>query len=66
MSKHDDVMDRARNKYYAERCGCNFPPGHVCQDWHVQPVAARQGVHFTREQAEAVAALLNMMEKPGL
>jgi hypothetical protein len=45
--------------YRASRCPC----GHrTCEDWHVTWAAAVQGVHFTREQAEAVAALLNEME----
>lgn len=63
MSKRDDAMDRARNKYLAVRCLCDHPN---CKDWHVEPVAAIQGVSFTREQAEAVAMLLNMIEKPEL
>jgi len=45
--------------YRATQCPC----GHAsCHDWHVWPVAMLQGVHFTKEQAEAVAKLLNDME----
>jgi hypothetical protein len=45
--------------YTPERCPC----GHkVCKDWHVWPVAAIQGVSFTKAQATAVAELLNAME----
>lgn len=32
-----------------------------CQDYHVHPVAAVQGVSFTKEQAEAVAKLLEFL-----
>lgn len=42
--------------YRAEPCGC---PYLHCSDWHVYPVAAVQGVCFTKKQAEAVAAFLN-------
>lgn len=43
-------------KYMAVPCGC----GHrACTDWHVSMVANVQGVRFTRQQAELVAALLN-------
>lgn len=46
--------------YRAEPCPC----GHsTCKHWHVSPVAAFQGVGFTEEQAQAVAALLNAMER---
>jgi hypothetical protein len=56
-------MERAAmttTHYQAIRCNC----GHrACQDWHVGPfVADVQGVKFTKEQAEAVAALLNRMQ----
>lgn len=48
-----------RTHYRASRCPC----GHrVCKDWHVEPVAALQGVKFTEKQAKAVASLLNEME----
>ena len=47
-------------KYRASRCPCGDP---ICEDWHVWPVAAVQCVKFTQEQAEAVAELLNNMEK---
>ena len=43
-------------KHTASQCLCTYPN---CKDWHVEPVAAVQGVHFTQPQAEAVAALLN-------
>ena len=46
-------------KYRAVKCPC----GHrACDDWHVNPVAAIQGVGFTQAQAEAVAGLLNALE----
>jgi hypothetical protein len=44
--------------YTIAHCQC----GHrACKDWHVNPVASMQGVHFTYEQAFAVAKLLNHM-----
>jgi hypothetical protein len=44
--------------FRATRCPC----GHrVCENWFVEPVAAFQGVSFTKKQAEAVATLLNAM-----
>lgn len=47
--------------YIASRCPC----GHrACADWHVDGIAAVQGVHFTEVQARAVAALLNAAEDP--
>lgn len=47
-------------RYTVSRCPC----GHkICNDYHVWPVAALQGVKFTKKQAEAVAKLLNEMEK---
>lgn len=42
--------------FRAEKCGCK---NKTCQDWHVAPVAAVQGVGFSQKQAEAVAKLLN-------
>jgi hypothetical protein len=42
--------------YSAKECGCRSVS---CRDWHVSDVADVQGVHFTREQAEAVAKTLN-------
>lgn len=43
-----------------ERCRC----GHrVCNDWHVSPEAALQGVKFTEKQARAVAKLLDEMDQ---
>jgi hypothetical protein len=51
-------MNRER-KYYAEPCGCQYKN---CPHWHVTNVADVQGVAFTKEQAEAVADLLNKME----
>ncbi len=47
--------------YHASRCPCGHP---VCKDWHVDGVAAVQGVHFTEEQAYMVASLLNAMDRP--
>jgi acetone carboxylase gamma subunit len=47
-------------KYVAQKCPCG---DSVCEAWHVWPVAAVQSVRFTREQAEAVAKLLNEMAK---
>lgn len=38
------------------RCPC----GHsACKDWHVAWEARVQGVHFTEQQARAVAAVLD-------
>jgi len=48
--------------YQATPCQCGR---RTCPDWHVAPVADLQGVSFTKEQAQAVAALLNEMEKNG-
>lgn len=43
-------------RYRATPCPC----GHkTCKSWHVEPVAAMQGVNFMQDQAEAVAELLN-------
>jgi len=45
--------------YRAMPCPC----GHkTCRAWMVNPVAAVQGVSFTRDQAEAVAAFLTARE----
>lgn len=42
------------------RCRC----GHrACNDWHVSPEAALQGVKFTYLQAVAVAAVLDTLDK---
>lgn len=46
--------------YRAILCPCKHP---ACNNWLVAPVADIQGVCFTKEQAEAVAKLLNKMEK---
>jgi hypothetical protein len=46
-------------KYWAKPCNCGYDR---CPDWHVAPVADAQGVSFTKEQAEAVAELLNEKE----
>lgn len=46
-------------QYKAEPCPCGHP---TCDAWHVEPVAAIQGVRLTRKQAIAVAELLNRME----
>lgn len=44
-------------KYTTIPCPC----GHrSCKDWHVAPVAAVQGVNFTRSQAIAVAVALEL------
>jgi hypothetical protein len=49
--------------YTASRCPC----GHrACQDWHVDGVATVWGVHFTEQQAHAVAVLLNSNLVPDL
>lgn len=46
--------------YKASPCPC----GHrACEDWHVSPAAAVQGVSFTEKQAKAVADLLNRMRE---
>jgi hypothetical protein len=42
--------------YTATPCPCR---SKACKDWHIEPVAAIQGVSFTKEQAEAVVELLN-------
>ena len=43
-------------EFEARKCPCK----HVaCEDWHVYPVAAVQGVKFTEEQAKLVAETLN-------
>lgn len=44
--------------YHAVPCGCRYAK---CPDWHVTNVAATQGVHFTKRQAQRVAKLLNEM-----
>lgn len=46
-------------RFIASRCRCRSAN---CKDWHIWPAAAVQGVHFTEQQARAVATLLNMME----
>lgn len=38
----------------------------ICKNWVVEPQAAFQGVNFTKEEAEAVADLLNRRESPFL
>lgn len=42
--------------YIAKPCPCG---DLICKDWHVEPVAAMQGVKFTEAQAQKVAILLN-------
>lgn len=50
------------SQYTARPCPCGQAG---CSSWHVSGVARVQGVSFTREQAEATAALLNaMVEAP--
>jgi hypothetical protein len=44
--------------YRAVPCPCGDDD---CKMWHVQPVAATQGVRFTRKQAHLVAAFLNKL-----
>lgn len=44
--------------YRASKCPCGHP---ACASWHVDSVAAVQGVSFSQRQAEAVAKLLNEM-----
>lgn len=47
--------------YFAKPCGC----GHKsCKNWHVSGVADVQGVGFTKDQAELVSMVLNLMEDP--
>jgi len=42
------------------------PCGHrACRNWLVTPHADLQGVSFSKEEAEAVADLLNKMHEPG-
>lgn len=43
-------------KFTVSRCPCGHP---ACNDFHINPVAAVQGVKFTSLQAEIVAAVLN-------
>jgi len=45
--------------YKAAPCPCG---SKVCTAWHVSPPADVQGVSFRRDQAEAVAQLLNDMD----
>jgi hypothetical protein len=45
--------------YSISRCPCG---DKTCEDWHVDPVAAVQGVKFTEQQAQYVAASLNALE----
>lgn len=49
-----------RTTYRAVQCRCLHPK---CRDWHVDPVATIQGVHFTSVQAHAVATFLNTLEE---
>ena len=44
---------------HAKQCQCGHPS---CKHWHVHPQAAVQGVCFTKEEAEAIATLLNSGE----
>lgn len=46
---------------YISKCPCG---DDICADWHVNGIAAVQGVKFSRSQAAMVAQLLNDMEKP--
>lgn len=48
--------------YRAIPCACGHP---TCPDWHVSGVADVQCVKFTKEQAEEVAAALNVMDCAG-
>lgn len=48
-----------RSLFSAVKCNCGWS---TCKDWHVGGVAQKHGVCFTKEQAEAVAKLLNKME----
>lgn len=43
--------------YRAIPCPCSSA---TCENWLVEPIAAIQGVSFTRSQAEFVAAVLNL------
>lgn len=43
----------------AEKCPCESPR---CNDWHVWPEAALQGVEFTEKQARAVVKLLDELD----
>jgi hypothetical protein len=57
----DEPENPTPERYRASPCPC----GHrACTSWHVSWVANVQGVSFTQAQAEAVAELLNRMEKP--
>lgn len=55
-----ELIEEQPGPYRAVKCPC----GHVaCKAWMVEPVAAVQGVSFTREQAEFVAAALTSQLK---
>lgn len=45
--------------YRAIPCQCSAAKTGVCKSWHVDPVAAVQGVNFTKAQAHFVASVLN-------
>lgn len=45
-------------RFTAMPCQC---PSACCPDWHVSPVANVHGVRLTREQAIAVATMLDQM-----
>lgn len=54
------------SRYRVEPCHCMDTiiqppnaPRRTCSDWHVAPVANVWGVHFTKEQAQQIADLLN-------
>ena len=70
-----DELDAARKRLEDERrrlrmesngphvavpCPCG---DSACRNWHVSPQADLQGVSFTKEEAEAVADLLNSRER---
>lgn len=59
----EDYVERSgmssQHMYRAIPCNCGYPK---CSHWHVSGVADVHGVRFTKQQAEAVSALLNQME----
>lgn len=46
--------------YTPEPCGCQYPQ---CTDWHIQNIAALQGVSFTEAQARCVAIALTLLDE---
>ena len=49
-------------RYTATKCPCGHP---ACKHWHVDPIAAVQGVAFTEAQANFIADVLNLAQVIG-